>query len=225
MSEKKFLITEDGSHTIYIPELDETYHSTHGAITESNHVFIKNGLHYLGNREKRDNVKLFEVGFGTGLNTLLSAIYSEEHRIHLRYESLEAFPLSSLETQQLNYPELIKNPISKGAFKVIHESPWGQWVDVSSTFQLKKVKNTIREYVGQESFDICFFDAFAPSRQPDMWELPILQKISDLLVSNGIFVTYCAKGQLKRDLKSIGFEVESLPGPPGKFEMVRAIKI
>lgn len=225
MSEKKFLITEDGSHTIYIPELDETYHSTHGAINESNHVFINNGLNYLVEREKRDNVKLFEVGFGTGLNTLLSAIYAEEHRIHLRYESLEAFPLSSLETKKLNYSELIKSPISKEVFKVIHESAWNQWIDVSTNFQLKKVKNTIGEYMGQESFDICFFDAFAPSKQPDMWELSILQKISDLLVSNGIFVTYCAKGQLKRDLKSIGFEVETLPGPPGKFEMVRATKI
>ncbi len=225
MSEKKFLITEDGSHTIYIPELDETYHSTHGAINESNHVFIKNGLHYLCNREKMDNVKLFEVGFGTGLNTLLSAIYAKEHHIHLRYESIEAYPLCSLETQKLNYPELIDNPFSKDVFKVIHESPWGQWIDVSMNFQLKKVKKTIRNYTRQESFDICFFDAFAPSKQPEMWELSVLKKISNLLVSNGVFVTYCAKGQLKRDLKSIGFEVESLPGPPGKFEMVRAIKI
>lgn len=225
MSEKKFLITEDGSHTIYIPELDETYHSTHGAITESNHVFIENGLHYLCERTESKNIKLFELGFGTGLNTLLSAIYAEEHHIHLQYESIEAFPLNSLETQQLNYPELINNPISKEVFTVIHESAWNQWIDVSTNFQLKKVKNTITKYTAQESFDVCFFDAFAPSKQPEMWEAPILQKVSDLLVPNGIFVTYCARGQLKRDLKSIGFEVDSLPGPPGKFEMVRAIKI
>lgn len=225
MSDKELLITEDGSHTIYIPELDETYHSTHGAIGESNHVFIKNGLHFLFARGGSKNIKLFEVGFGTGLNALLSAVYAAEHHIHLRYESIEAFPLNSFETQQLNYGGLIENPISKKVFKGIHESTWNQWVDVSTNFHLKKVKNTIRDYTAQESFDICFFDAFAPSKQAEMWGLPVLQKVFDLLVPQGIFVTYCAKGQLKRDLKSIGFVVETLLGPPGKFEMVRAIKI
>lgn len=225
MNEKQFLITEDGSHTIYIPELDETYHSTHGAIGESNYVFIDNGLNYFFATQKREEVKIFEVGFGTGLNALLSSVFAEEHLAHIQYESMEAFPLTQLETQKLNYTELISSSHSNELFKQIHASQWNRWVDISPNFRLKKTRETIRDYQVKETFDICFFDAFAPTKQPEMWELPILQKMSNLLKLNGLFVTYCAKGQLKRDLKSLGFQVETLPGPPGKFEMVRATKI
>jgi tRNA U34 5-methylaminomethyl-2-thiouridine-forming methyltransferase MnmC len=224
MNERKILITEDGSHNIYVPELDESYHSTHGAIGESKHVFIENGLNYLFEKEQKEHINIFEVGFGTGLNALLCAVYAHEHHIHIRYEGIEAFPLSGPEIQKLNYAELIKNPLSKKFFQRTHAAPWDQWVDVSSSFRLKKVKNTMSNFTSAASFDICFFDAFAPSKQPEMWEPPVLQKVRDLLVPNGVFVTYCAKGQLKRDLNNIGFLVESLPGPPGKFEMVRAIK-
>ena len=225
MKKKQFLITEDGSHTLYIPELNETYHSIHGAISESNYVFIEHGLNYYNKRQSSTGIKIFEVGFGTGLNALLSAVYAEKHKIPIRYESIEAFPLNRSETQNLNYTELIKNPFSKEIFQKIHESPWEDWIDVSPYFQLLKIKNNIQSYNAPGLFDVCFFDAFAPSKQPEMWEPDILEKIYSLLITHGVFVTYCAKGQLKRDLNSIGFEVETLPGPPEKMEMVRAIKI
>ena len=225
MTKKQFLITEDGSHTIYIPELDETYHSIHGAIQESTYVFIEQGLHYLTKNENAQKIRIFEVGLGTGLNALLSATYAEEHKIPIRYKSLEAFPLNYSEAKNLNYAELLKHPLSKEIFQKIHESTWEYWIDVSPCFQLYKLKYKIQEYQETGLFDVCFFDAFAPSKQPEMWKPGILEKVNLLLRSNGVFVTYCAKGQLKRDLKHSGFEVETLPGPPGKMEMIRAIKI
>lgn len=225
MNKRQFLITEDGSHTIYIPELDETYHSIHGAIQESRYVFIEQGLKYLTEKESVGKIRIFEVGFGTGLNALLSALYAEKYKITVQYESLEAYPLTSTEAQNLNYATLLKDPLSKEIFQNIHESPWEDWIDVSPYFQLYKINNNIRSYNVSGLVDVCFFDAFAPSKQPEMWKLGILEKVYLMIKSQGIFVTYCAKGQLKRDLISIGFEVETLPGPPGKMEMVRATKI
>ena len=224
MNKRKFLITEDGSHTIYIPELDETYHSTHGAIQESTYVFIEQGLKYVAEKGSVERIRIFEVGFGTGLNVLLSALYAKKQRISIEYESIEAFPLNRTEIQKLNYTGLIKQPHSKEILQKIHDSPWGKWIDISSGFQLHKINLMLQDYKVKKQFDLCFFDAFAPSKQPEMWTKEILEKMYTLLTANGVFVTYCAKGQLKRDLKSIGFEVETLPGPPGKFEMVRAIK-
>lgn len=225
MKERQFLITEDGSHTLFIPKLDETYHSIHGAIGESNYVFLEMGLKYFIETHRKKAVKIIEVGFGTGLNALLSAIYAGSNHIQVKYESLETFPLSTSEIQKLNHAELIGYSQSKELFQKIQGSPWDQWMEISPEFLLNKVNIPIQEYELHGQFDICFFDAFAPSKQPEMWELAVLKKVWSLLVTNGVFVTYCAKGKLKRDLKTIGFEIESLPGPPGKFEMVRAIKI
>jgi len=225
MKEKQFLITEDGSHTLYIPELNETYHSIHGAIQESKYVYLEMGLNFFVGKEHKKNIKIFEVGFGTGLNALLVAIYAESNQINVQYESLDAFPLLSSEIIKLNYTDLIKHLQVAELFHKIHESPWDQWMEISPGFLLQKVNNTLQDYEAQRQFDVCFYDAFAPSKQPEMWELAMLKKVWGLLGINGVFVTYCAKGQLKRNLKEIGFAVDSLPGPPGKFEMVRATKI
>ncbi len=225
MKEKQFLITEDGSHTLYIPELNETYHSIHGAIQESNYVYLEMGLNFFVGKEHKKNIKIFEVGFGTGLNALLVAIYAESNQINVQYESLDAFPLLSSEIIKLNYTDLIKHLQVAELFHKIHESPWDKWMEISPGFLLQKVNNTLQDYEAQRQFDVCFYDAFAPSKQPEMWELAMLKKVWGLLGINGVFVTYCAKGQLKRNLKEIGFAVDSLPGPPGKFEMVRATKI
>ncbi len=224
MKKKQFLITEDGSHTLYLPDLDETYHSIHGAIQESNYVFIERGLNYFAEKENVEKLRIFEVGFGTGLNTLLSAIYAEKHQLFLQYESIEPFPLEKDEIQKLNYPIITDWLFSDDLFQNIHNSSWNEWIGISTYFQLRKVKAKIQDYEGSGMFDVCYFDAFAPSKQPEMWNSEILEKFFLLLNHKGIFVTYCAKGQLKRDLKSIGFEVETLPGPPGKMQMVRAIK-
>jgi len=224
MSEKQFIITDDGSHTLFVPELNETYHSTHGAIQESRYVFIDQGLRFLLNKNKNGEIRVFEVGFGTGLNAFLSALFAEKYTLSIRYESIEAFPLNLAEIQQLNYAKLAGEKRSSEIFHKIHEASWGRTKAISRYFQLKKIQSLLQEYEYIDSFDVCFFDAFAPSKQPEMWEYTILKKIYSSLVFNGIFVTYCAKGQVKRDLKDIGFEVEMLPGPPGKMEMIRGIK-
>lgn len=224
MKKKQFLITEDGSHTIYVPELDETYHSTHGAIQESNYVFIEQGLKYIAESGSTGKIRIFELGFGTGLNALLSALYAKRHKISMKYESIEAFPLTTEEIEKLNYPSQLDEPTSAALFQKIHSSTWGKWNDISPGFQLHKINLKLQDYKVKEHFDLCFYDAFAPSKQPEIWMSEILEKMYALLSTNGVLVTYCAKGQLKRDLKSIGFEVETLTGPPGKFEMVRAIK-
>lgn len=225
MSERQFLVTGDGSHTLFLPELNETYHSTHGAIRESEHVFIENGLEYFADLNTSKIINVFEIGFGTGLNALLSVLFSERHKIPVGYESIEAYPLSIDEAQKLNYPKLISEGDAQEVFNKIHEASWDESVAITADFTLKKIKNVIQDQALVREFDVCFFDAFAPSKQPDMWEREILEKIYDAMVIGGVFVTYCAKGQLKRDLRSIGFEVETLPGPPGKKEMVRGIKI
>lgn len=223
MSEKRLLITEDGSHTIYLPELKETYHSTHGAIRESEHVFIRQGLEH-ALQDGKKTIKIFELGFGTGLNALLSWIYAERNQISINYHSIEAFPLTQKDIEVLNYPSLIDAVDVTAKFHKIHECSWNVPVVLSPCFQLNKIEMQIEEFHTDMQFDVCFFDAFAPSKQAEMWEIPILEKVKNMLVPQGILVTYCAKGQLKRDLKSLGFEVESLPGPPGKKEMVRAVR-
>lgn len=223
MREKQFLITEDGSHTIFLPELNETYHSTHGAIRESQYVFVEKGLDRIAQSGKK-KINIFEVGFGTGLNALLSLQYSEQRQIEVNYQSIEAYPLALEDISKLNYARQIEGNTVEEKFSKLHESAWNQWVHFSEYFHLKKMKGLLQELKMDEQVDVCFFDAFAPSKQAEMWELPILEKIYDFLVVGGVFVTYCAKGQLKRDLKNLGFKVESLPGPPGKKEMVRATK-
>ncbi len=224
MTDRQLLITEDGSHTLYTPEFKETYHSMHGAIQESGYVFIEQGLGFYKSRGGGRQVSIFEVGFGTGLNALLCVLYAKKNNLSIKYRSIEALPLLSSEIQQLNYPDLIEDAQATEMFIKIHESSWDQKEDISLFFNLLKIRSKIQDFSPQDHSDICFFDAFAPSKQPEMWEPAILEKIYDLLSSQGIFVTYCAKGQLKRDLTSIGFEVETLPGPPGKKEMVRAVK-
>lgn len=225
MSEKQFLITEDGSHTLFIPELNETYHSIHGAIQESNHVFIKSGLEYYFKKQKTNEIMIFEVGFGTGLNALLSAIFAEKHKFNLVYETIEAYPLVSSEVEKLNYPHQLEHFESVELFNKIHKADWNSIVSISPFFQLNKTKSLLQNHQFIQEFDLCFFDAFAPSKQPEMWERGILELIYNGLTTEGVFVTYCAKGQLKRDLKNIGFEIDVLPGPPGKLQMLRGTKI
>jgi len=221
--EKRFLITADGSHTIFLPELNETYHSTHGAMRESQHVFVDKGLNFVVQSGKRI-INIFEVGFGTGLNALLSQLYAEQYQIKVKYQSIEAYPLDLEEISKLNYADQIQGDHVKIKYTKLHESPWNKWVALSENFQLKKTKDFIQNIDLDQPFEVCYFDAFAPSKQAEMWEMPILAKMHGMLKKGGVFVTYCARGQLKRDLNKLGFEVQSLPGPPGKKEMVRAIK-
>ncbi|NOT75566.1 MAG: tRNA (5-methylaminomethyl-2-thiouridine)(34)-methyltransferase MnmD [Cyclobacteriaceae bacterium] len=221
MSGINIIVTEDGSHSLFNSDLNETYHSIHGAIQESKHVFIRAGLEHWLDKNKTANLRILEIGFGTGLNALLTILYSKAQAIH--YNSWEAYPLDSSLTNQLNYGQELGSP---ELFSLIHSAFWEKSVAISSQFILGKHKGDIltEEINPSEKFDIIYYDAFGPSKQPDMWTLPVLTKIINVLDKKGIFVTYCAKGQVKRDLKSLGLEVETLPGPPGKLQMIRATR-
>ena len=223
MIQRKLLITRDGSHTIFVPSIDETYHSTHGAIQESQHIFIKQGLSYYVDQNPNRPVNLFEVGFGSGLNAFLAIKFSESHEIIINYLAIEPFPLIKSEIDSLNYPGLLDKGSGQETFIEIHQAPWDTWSEITSCFKLKKINVTIQEFEVLPC-NICFFDAFAPSKQPEMWEKNIFKRIYLSLSSGGILMTYSAKGQFKRDLKSLGFDVETLEGPPGKKEIVRAVK-
>ena len=155
---------------------------------------------------------------------MLTWIYAEKQGINVKYQSIEAYPLSPEEISKLNYADQVQTTGCKQKFESLHKSHWEELVKLADTFSLKKTRGFLQETTIDNQVDVCFFDAFAPSKQPEMWELPILEKAYNMLNSPGLLVTYCAKGQLKRDLRSLGFEVQSLSGPPGKKEMVRAIK-
>lgn len=220
-STTEVIVTKDGSHSLLNVAMNETYHSVHGALQESRHVFIRHGLlDYLG-LNKSDEVTVLEIGFGTGLNALLTLEQSLLRKQKIQYTSLEAFPLSKETWTALNYTESIG---FGDQFSSFHEGAWSTDL-LYDTFILRKEKVTVQEYeVKVENFDLVYFDAFAPAKQPEMWELPVLEKVTRGLKKGGIFVTYCARGQLKRDLRDLGLQVETLPGPPGKKEMVRAFK-
>mgnify|MGYP003658642734 CR=1 FL=1 len=220
--------TKDGSHSLLVPEMNETYHSTHGALTESNYVFIDKGLKYYTEKEAiapTNRINILEVGFGTGLNAMLTNIYSNTHKTAVNYFSLETNPIDLKILEQLNYHELIDHPKGLEIFQSIHASEWDKLVEINNYFSLKKINLALQEYSGEsELFDLVYFDAFAPSRQPEMWDIVLFEKIYGLMKKGGVLVTYCAQGQFKRDLKACGFEVEKIPGPPGKAEMTRASK-
>lgn len=214
--------TADGSHTLFVSELNETYHSIHGAIQESQHVFIKNGLHYFGNK---NTIHILEIGFGTGLNALLTLLAIENSSQTINYVSLEKFPLNLALIKQLNYPTQLKLNIAQTAlFNQLHTCEWNTPTPISNNFNLLKVEEDLADFQTTTTFDIVYFDAFAPEKQAELWTAEIFSKIYSLLNAGGILVTYCAKGVVKRTLKSVGFQLETLSGPPGKREMIRAIK-
>lgn len=219
----RIIETEDGSQSLYNEALNETYHSTHGALTESQYVFIKQGLDLLVERGEA-KIHIFEVGFGTGLNALLVQEYAQRNpQLTISFTTLEPFPLSGSLIEDLSYDERIAG-VSKDDFEALHNCDWNTSVSLLANFSLTKFRTTLKDFESSSNFDLIFFDAFAPSKQPEMWEVALLSKISALMKSDGVFVTYCARGQLKRDLAGLGLVVETLPGPPGKKEMVRAVK-
>ena len=218
----KVIKTKDGSSTLYVEELDEHYHSIHGAVNEALHVFIENGLNKIA--EKKQDIAIFEIGFGTGLNALVTQDFALKHNLNIQYSAIEKYPISSDVCAHLNYVEFIENKALNIFFTDLHTSAWQKPIDITPQFTLEKIKDDIKTYKFTSTFDLIYFDAFGPRAQQEMWDKAIFQKLYDALNPNGIFVTYCAKGQVRRDLASVGFDVERLPGPPGKREMLRGIK-
>jgi tRNA U34 5-methylaminomethyl-2-thiouridine-forming methyltransferase MnmC len=222
----ELIITKDGSHSLFNPALNETYHSTHGAVQESRYVFLLQGLDEFLLRNNAKEINVFEVGLGTGLNALLTIEWAQKNNVRVNYDSIEAFPISVAQAKALNYVELIGGKDTKAWSELIHKLDWEVKHTITDTFTFQKIKNRIENHQLDESkYDVIFFDAFAPSKQIEMWQLDILLKLFNCMKPNAVFVTYCAQGQLKRNLKSLGLTVETLEGPPGKKEMVRAIKI
>jgi tRNA U34 5-methylaminomethyl-2-thiouridine-forming methyltransferase MnmC len=219
----KLILTEDGSHSLYIPSLRETYHSTKGALQESRHVFIHSGLDFLPDSE--GELHVLEVGFGTGLNVLLVAEWALKNQRYVFMKTLEAYPLPDKLWRSINYPEKLDFPEAFIWWNSIHESEWNISVKINPFLTLNKQHIRLEDYVAEPStYDCVFFDAFAPNKQSEMWAMKILEKIVICMKEGGNMVTYCAQGQFKRSLNSLELEVQTLDGPPGKKEMVRGIK-
>ncbi|MBD0405023.1 tRNA (5-methylaminomethyl-2-thiouridine)(34)-methyltransferase MnmD [Flammeovirga sp. EKP202] len=223
MGNIKIIETSDGSSSLFNEQLNETYHSNHGALTESRYVFIKSGWEDV--KEGKDKTSILEVGMGTGLNVILmieQALKHPDHTFHMI--TLEPFPLNEDLIKGLNYTDLLEDELTS-YFKTVHACEWEKEVAILPNFILTKKKATLQEFEGEEnSFDVIFFDAFAPNKQPEVWYVENLTKCFAVNKQEGLFVTYCAKGQLRRDLVSVGYEVERYPGPPGKREMLRGWK-
>lgn len=219
-------LTEDGSHTISIPELNVTYHSKHGAIQESKHIFIKEGLQYLLNKNifnKDEQINVFEVGFGTGLNAFLSLNEAILQNKKIFYQCVEPFPLSIEEAEKLNYVSVLDKNLQQ-YFLQLHECSWNEKVLIHPLFLFEKLKVELQNFSTEKKFLLIYFDAFDANAQPEMWTSTIFKKMFDILFENGILVTYCSKGVVRRNMQTAGFTVEKLKGPPGKREIVRAKK-
>ncbi len=221
----KIITTEDGSHSLYHEELQETYHSSHGAFRESIHVFMLYGLDsWLARNPNKFPIRVFEVGFGTGLNAWLALVWAEQNQVPVLYHTIEPFPLEAEVYSQLNYTEHDHGIWHYHKyFQALHERPWNEGGPVSEYFNFKKDQTTLEESDLYPA-DLVFYDAFSPSKQPELWTKEVLEPVVDAMLPGGLFTTYCATGQLKRDLKDLGLEVETPPGPPGKKEMTRAWK-
>ncbi len=218
----KLETTNDGSHTFFVANLDEHYHSTNGAIEEALHVFIQTGL----NQCTKKKIKVFEVGFGTGLNAFLTFLEAEKRQLTIDYTSIELYPVATSLAKRLNFPQLTA-PSQEHVFHKLHDSPWGERTEITSYFSLMKIECDLTSDISPDTFseyDAIYFDAFGPDKQPEMWSRGIFEKMHNICAENGVLVTYSAKGSIRRLLQSIGFTVERLPGPPGKREMLRATK-
>jgi tRNA U34 5-methylaminomethyl-2-thiouridine-forming methyltransferase MnmC len=218
---KEVIITSDGSHTLFVPKLNETYHSMHGAIQESAHVFIKEGFEFISSK---NTISILEVGFGTGLNALMTLLAASYSKRKVKFTSLEAYPLEWEIVSQLNYLSQNLAVVDSAIFAKMHHCSWGLDFQINSFFSLKKLKLKLQEAIFEGEFDLIYFDAFAPLIQPELWTEKIFESMFKSLSLGGVLVTYCAKGSVKRTMKAVGFHLQSIPGPPGKREMTRAIK-
>lgn len=217
---RKVIVTADGSTTIQLEEWNEQYHSKHGAIQEAYHVFLKNGLYAM----EFSKISILEMGFGTGLNALITYLEAERKSLSIDYVGVEAFPVTQQELSQLNYVDALDAPKLKLVFDSFHTLPWEEKQPISPFFKLLKQQKDFLQVEEVDRFNLIYFDAFGPRVQPELWTMEIFRKMHAALKSGGVLVTYSAKGSVRRNLQDVGFTVERLPGPPGKREMLRALK-
>lgn len=209
---------------MYDKGIDDHYHSTYGAITEAEHVFIENGFRWLAGKGIK-HIKILETGFGTGLNALLSSIESQKWGIEVDYCTFELYPIEKDIYIKLNYGEIIDFQGAEELLLMMHKAPWGDGIQISDDFKFRKIRADWRFYnIEKDFFNLVYYDAFGPDLQPPMWKKEVLTSTGECVVRDGILVTYSAKGQVRRDLIEAGFDVERLPGPKGKRHMLRAVK-
>lgn len=218
---RKVVKTADGSTTIYIEDWNENYHSSHGAIQEAYHVFIKHGLDLF---ENASSLSILEIGFGTGLNAFITLLEAENRNLKITYDGVEAYPVAQEELEALNYVEELNAEDKTALFSKLHQTPWETYQELSSGFSINKRQQFFSEIEDQNTFNLIYFDAFGARVQPDLWTEEIFKKMFEALKPGGVLVTYAAKGSVRRAMLSVGFLVEKLPGPPGKREMLRATK-
>lgn len=217
--ERRLELTGDGSHTIRVPSLQTSYHSRFGAVQESMHVFIEAGFRYYAG-EKNGPIRIFEMGFGTGLNALLTLIAAGSRPVW--YETIEAFPLEEKMVADLNYHERLDSHGAVDWFRKLHRCPWDIPIEIKPGFTLVKHLALLENYRPEHQFDLIYFDAFDPDTQPELWTVDLFRKLSENIKTGGMLITYSSKGSVQRALRTAGFAVEKLPGPPGKREIVRA---
>ncbi|MCU0423301.1 MAG: tRNA (5-methylaminomethyl-2-thiouridine)(34)-methyltransferase MnmD [Bacteroidia bacterium] len=215
--------TADQSFTLYRADLDETYHSRNGAVEESLHVFLKEGLNYYLQLHKVTDLNIFEVGFGTGLNAALTEEFARKNRIKINYEAVETKPLDLALIKQLKYDVQLADETFQW-FMHLHEAKWNSTVDLHPYFTIRKHEKSLLEFEPQTTPDIIYFDAFAPDKQPEMWSEDVFSKLYEHIATSGVLTTYSAKGAIKRLLMHVGFDVEKIAGPPRKRHMLRATK-
>jgi tRNA U34 5-methylaminomethyl-2-thiouridine-forming methyltransferase MnmC len=217
MNSGTLIKTKDGSHTLFNDRVGEHYHSVFGAVQESEHIFIRAGLE--AKQVFPEVLQVLEIGFGTGLNALLSLKWAEKHRQRVQYLGIEAFPLAESLLKRLNYTEILQ--MGQTIFLQMHRNTGQQ--QITPYFSLQVLHDKLRDFLPEKNrFHVVFFDAFSPDSQPEMWAEEGFTKLHDALVPGGILVTYSCKGIVKRALKAAGFSLEKLPGPPGKREFLRA---
>ncbi|MDR9399555.1 MAG: tRNA (5-methylaminomethyl-2-thiouridine)(34)-methyltransferase MnmD [Salibacter sp.] len=215
--------TKDGSHSLKSDKFNQTYHSVHGAIAESEHVFIEAGLNFAS--KNKDELTIFEMGFGTGLNAFLTAVHGSDQKLKIHYETIEQFPVQTHQIEGLNYGELIEKGQHAALFKAIHQTEWEKATPLNKYFTMLKKQCSLTDYRSEpDVVDIIYFDAFSPNAQPELWTVDIFRQMLSMLRKGGVLVTYCCKGVVRRAMQEAGFEVEKLAGPPGKREMIRATK-
>lgn len=217
---QEFFITADGSHSIRVPELNVTYHSKHGAIQESVHVFINSGLRYINRKE----ISILEVGFGTGLNALLTLIEAEKNDLKVLFDVVELYPLDNVCVSALNYLSLLKQPQLANTFSYMHTCEWNVAAKISGHFELNKIRGDLRYVELSANYDLIYFDAFDPVAQPELWTLAVFRKLYDAAKRGCVLVTYSSKGAVRRAMADAGFSVVKIPGPKGKREIIRATK-
>ena len=217
---REIITTSDGSKTIHLPDWDESYHSKHGAIQEAYHVFIKNGLRLFENRA----LNILEIGFGTGLNAIITAIEAEKQNLTVNYTGIEAYPVSLDEALEMNYLKSLNALEKTPIFEKMHQIPFAKEIKLLDNFNLEKRNIFFDQIEDIAAFDLIYYDAFGFRVQPELWTTEIFPKMFVALKDKGVLVTYAARGAVKRSMQEVGFRVEKLAGPPGKREMMRAFK-